>query len=168
MIVKRGVLRIIGRLHYGLRGWRDAWVEALDEKFLHDIDLTSTEGKELTEGHIVIVEITSYPGFHRRPQGHIVETLGASSDEPGMDINIVIHKHDLPHVFPDEVLAEAVLVEYQDGMVIITINRPGQRNAVNRAVSYGVCAAVDQLDANHVLDMNLILASVRHEFHCYE
>ena len=107
MIVKRGTLRIIGRLHFGLRGWRDAWVESLDEKFLHDIDLTTTEGKELAEGHIVIVEITGYPGFHRRPQGHIVETLGASSDEPGMDINIVIHKHDLPHVFPDEVLAEA-------------------------------------------------------------
>ncbi len=107
MIVKRGVLRIIGRLHFGLRGWRDAWVESLDEKFLHDIDLTTTEGKELNDGHIVIVEITSYPGFQRHPQGHIVEALGANSDELGMDINIVIHKHDLPHVFPDEVLAEA-------------------------------------------------------------
>ncbi len=107
MIVKRGILRIIGRLHFVLRGWRDAWVESLDEKFLHDIDLTSTEGKELNDGHIVIVEITSYPGFQRHPSGHIVEALGANSDEPGMDINIVIHKHDLPHVFPDEVLAEA-------------------------------------------------------------
>ncbi|NOT60274.1 MAG: ribonuclease R [Acidobacteria bacterium] len=107
MIVKRGVLRIIGRLHFGLRGWRDAWVESLDEKFLHDIDLTTTEGKELNDGHIVIVEITSYPGFQRHPQGHIVEALGANSDEMGMDINIVIHKHDLPHIFPDEVLAEA-------------------------------------------------------------
>ncbi len=115
MIVKRGVLRIIGRLHFGLPNrserWRDAWVESLDEKFLHDIDLTTTEGKELnanlSDGYIVIVEITSYPGFQRHPQGHIVEALGANSDEMGMDINIVIHKHDLPHVFPDEVLAEA-------------------------------------------------------------
>lgn len=40
-----------------------------------------------------------------------------------------------------------VLVEHQDGLVIITINRPEAKNAVNRAVSYGVCAAVDELDA---------------------
>ena len=104
LIIKRGTLRIIGRLHHG---FRDAWVESLDEKFLHDIELQGKDGRELSEGSIVMVEVTSYPGSHRNPQGHLVETLGANSDEPGMDINIVIHKHDLPHVFPDEVLAEA-------------------------------------------------------------
>ena len=56
----------------------------------------------------------------------------------------------------NEVLAEEVLVEYQDGMVIITINRPAQRNAINRAVSYGVCAAVDQLDARDDLRVGIL------------
>jgi enoyl-CoA hydratase len=32
--------------------------------------------------------------------------------------------------------------------VIITINRPDQMNAVNRAVSYGVCEALDEMDRN--------------------
>ncbi len=41
-----------------------------------------------------------------------------------------------------------VLVEHEAGLVIVTINRPHARNAVNRAVSYGVCAAIDELDAN--------------------
>ena len=41
-----------------------------------------------------------------------------------------------------------VLVEHLDGMVIVTINRPAQRNAVNRAVSYGVCEALDEMDRN--------------------
>ena len=41
-----------------------------------------------------------------------------------------------------------VLVEHIDGMVIVTINRPAQRNAVNRAVSYGVCEALDEMDRN--------------------
>jgi enoyl-CoA hydratase len=41
-----------------------------------------------------------------------------------------------------------VLVEHEDGLVIITINRPAQRNAVNRAVSYGVCEAIDEMDRN--------------------
>ena len=39
-----------------------------------------------------------------------------------------------------------VLVEHIDGMVVVTINRPQVRNAVNRAVSYGVCEAFDEMD----------------------
>jgi enoyl-CoA hydratase len=49
-----------------------------------------------------------------------------------------------------------VLVEHEDGMVIITINRPEVRNAVNRAVSYGVCAAVDELDARDDLRVGIL------------
>ena len=49
-----------------------------------------------------------------------------------------------------------VLVEHEDGMVIITINRPQARNAVNRAVSYGVCAAVDELDARDDLRVGIL------------
>ena len=44
-------------------------------------------------------------------------------------------------------MTQEVLVEHEDGMVVITINRPDQKNAVNRAVSYGVCAAIDEMDA---------------------
>jgi enoyl-CoA hydratase/carnithine racemase len=43
--------------------------------------------------------------------------------------------------------SDKVLVEIDDGLMTITINRPEVRNAVDRAVSYGVCAAVDELDA---------------------
>jgi len=49
-----------------------------------------------------------------------------------------------------------VLVEYQDAIAIITINRPEARNAVNRAVSYGVCAAVDELDARDDLRVGIL------------
>lgn len=49
-----------------------------------------------------------------------------------------------------------VLVAYDDGIVVITINRPNQRNAVNRAVSYGVCAAVDELDARDDLRVGIM------------
>lgn len=49
-----------------------------------------------------------------------------------------------------------VIVEYEDGLVIITINRPEAKNAVNRAVSYGVCAAVDELDARDDLRVGIL------------
>lgn len=49
-----------------------------------------------------------------------------------------------------------VLVEHENGIAIITINRPEARNAVNRAVSYGVCAAVDELDARDDLRVGIL------------
>ena len=49
-----------------------------------------------------------------------------------------------------------VLVEVDEGLMIITINRPQMRNAVNRAVSYGVCAAVDELDARDDLRVGIL------------
>jgi enoyl-CoA hydratase len=49
-----------------------------------------------------------------------------------------------------------VLVEHEDGLVIITINRPEAKNAVNRDVSYGVCAAVDELDARDDLRVGIL------------
>lgn len=113
MLLKRGQLRIVGRLHHG---FRESWVESLDEKFPFDIEIGGGEAVELEDDWIVLVEITGYPsgsmkrsGVHHRqnPRGRIVEKLGATSGEPGMDINIVIYKHDLPHIFPPEVLDEA-------------------------------------------------------------
>lgn len=53
-------------------------------------------------------------------------------------------------------MSNEVLVEHIDGLVIITINRPDQRNAVNRAVSYGVCDAVDELDRNPDLRVGIL------------
>ena len=49
-----------------------------------------------------------------------------------------------------------VLVDYEEGLMIITINRPEAKNAVNRAVSYGVCAAVDELDARDDLRVGIL------------
>lgn len=53
-------------------------------------------------------------------------------------------------------MTEEVLVRDEDGVRIITINRPEVRNAVNRAVSYGVCAAVDELDAREDLQVGIL------------
>ena len=49
-----------------------------------------------------------------------------------------------------------VLVEHDNGLVIVTINRPAQRNAVNRAVSYGVCEALDEMDRRSDLHVGIL------------
>jgi enoyl-CoA hydratase len=43
---------------------------------------------------------------------------------------------------------EPVLTERRDGVLVITLNRPDARNAVNRALAEGVAAALDALDAD--------------------
>ncbi|HMH93791.1 MAG TPA: crotonase/enoyl-CoA hydratase family protein [Streptosporangiaceae bacterium] len=42
--------------------------------------------------------------------------------------------------------AEPVLTQVQDGVAVITINRPQARNAVNGAVARGIAAAADEFD----------------------
>ncbi|HEY3733072.1 MAG TPA: crotonase/enoyl-CoA hydratase family protein [Streptosporangiaceae bacterium] len=44
-------------------------------------------------------------------------------------------------------MADEVLIETDGGIAVITINRPEARNAVNGAVSAGIAAAIDDLDA---------------------
>ena len=44
-------------------------------------------------------------------------------------------------------MSDAVLTEVEDGVAVITINRPEARNAVNGAVARGIAAALDEFDA---------------------
>ena len=58
------------------------------------------------DGAVVNVEITRYPKGGLAPAGRVIEILGRPG-EIGVDVEIIIRKHHLPHVFPEEVLAEA-------------------------------------------------------------
>ncbi|MQA13213.1 MAG: crotonase/enoyl-CoA hydratase family protein [Pseudonocardiaceae bacterium] len=44
-------------------------------------------------------------------------------------------------------MSDSVLTEFDDGVMVITINRPEARNAVDRAVAEAIAAAVDELEA---------------------
>ena len=50
----------------------------------------------------------------------------------------------------------AVLIERRDRILIVTLNRPDQRNAVNAAVAQGVGAAMDELDADPELGVGVL------------
>src|SRR5947209_8561675 len=49
-----------------------------------------------------------------------------------------------------------VLTERRDRVLIITLNRPDQRNAVNAAVAAGVAAALDELDGDASLSVGVL------------
>jgi enoyl-CoA hydratase len=50
----------------------------------------------------------------------------------------------------------AVLTEHRDRVLVITLNRPDQRNAVNAAVAQGIAAALDELDATRELSIGVM------------
>lgn len=49
-----------------------------------------------------------------------------------------------------------VIVETDGPLIVITINRPEVRNAVDREVAYGVCEAVDRLDQHDDLRVGIL------------
>ncbi len=84
------------------------------------------------EGLIVDVEITSWPTPTKPPIGRVIEVLG-DPDDFGVDVEMMIRKHQLPRIFPENVLAEARSVAHLDkeevarrrdfrGLPIVTID----------------------------------------------
>ncbi|RVW03116.1 crotonase/enoyl-CoA hydratase family protein [Rhodococcus xishaensis] len=53
-------------------------------------------------------------------------------------------------------MSDEVLVERRDRVLLITINRPDARNAINGAVSRGLAAAVDELDSDDGLSLGIL------------
>ena len=74
--------------------------------------ITAETGSGL-EGMVVDVEITDWPTPSRAARGRVIEVLGRE-DDFGVDVEIVIRKHHLPHVFPAKVLDEARAVAHLD------------------------------------------------------
>lgn len=50
----------------------------------------------------------------------------------------------------------AVLTERRDRVLLVTLNRPDQRNAVNAALAAGVAAALDELDSDPALTLGVL------------
>lgn len=49
-----------------------------------------------------------------------------------------------------------VLTERRDGVLLITLNRPDARNAVNLALAQGIAAALDELDGDESLSVGVL------------
>jgi ribonuclease R len=65
---------------------------------------------ENLEGVVVDVEITDWQTATQNPRGRVVEILGYE-DDFGVDVEVIIRKFHLPHIFPPDVLDEAQRAE---------------------------------------------------------
>ena len=98
-ILQRANTRVVGRL-VEARGI--ALVVPENKRINQDILVEPGVKHKAKPGQVVIIEIIKQPDRHAQPIGRIVEVLGNYAD-PGMEIEIALRKHDLPHVFPPEV-----------------------------------------------------------------
>ena len=64
------------------------------------------------DGAVVNVELTRFPKGGLAPAGRVIEILGRPG-EIGVDVEIIIRKHHLPNIFPDEVQQEARATQAQ-------------------------------------------------------
>ena len=98
-IVERGNQTVVGRyftesnLHF---------VVPDDQRIGQDIFVLQEHTAGAEPGQVVSVKITKHPTKHFQPIGEIVEVLGDYL-APGMEIEIAIRKHQLPHQWPDNV-----------------------------------------------------------------
>jgi ribonuclease R len=99
----RNTSQLVGRL---LIEAGAAFVEPSNQRITQDILIPPAEIGEAKSGQMVVVAITSQPTLQMRPIGKIVEILGDHM-APGMEIDVAIRNHDLPHIWSDAVLKEA-------------------------------------------------------------
>jgi ribonuclease R len=95
-VLERANQRVVGRLfiEHGV-----AFVIAENKRISQDILITPDSLDGAREGQVVVAEIIEQPTKNAEPIGRVVEILGNYAD-PGMEIEIALRKHDLPHEWP--------------------------------------------------------------------
>jgi ribonuclease R len=102
------VLEHVNRFIVG-RYYREGGVGFLiaeNRRINQDILVPTEHAGAAQSGQVVMVEILTQPGAHNEAVGRVTEVLGSYTD-PGMEIEIALRKHDLPHVFPPDVENQA-------------------------------------------------------------
>ena len=72
-------------------------------RFYSDIFIPLERSKGAVSGHKVVVEITSYGGKGKNPEGKVIEILGHIND-PGTDILSIVRAYDLPVEFSEKIM----------------------------------------------------------------
>ena len=99
-VLERANQKIVGRLfiEQGV-----AFVIAENKRISQDILMMPDSLKGAKAGQVVVAEIVEQPSKNAEPIGRVLEILGNYAD-PGMEIEIALRKHDLPHEFSKQLL----------------------------------------------------------------
>jgi len=102
-VLERRTQKLVGRV---IQASGVTIVAAEDKRINLDILIPYHLDMNAKTGQVVMVELTEQPAAHAQPMGKIVEILGNYADS-GMEIEIALRKHNLPHEFSAEAIALA-------------------------------------------------------------
>jgi len=102
-VIEHNTHEIVGRLlsESGL-----LLVQPTNTRISQDILIPADAANDAKPGQMVVIEITTQPSLTTRPVGKVKEVMGDHM-APGMEIDVAIRNHELPHEWPEEVLQEA-------------------------------------------------------------
>lgn len=102
-VIQRNTHELVGRL---IIESGNAFLQPSNQRIAQDIFIPIDKNMETLNGQIVVVKIIEQPTATMHAVGNIVEVLGEHM-APGMEIDVAIRNHDLPHEWPNKVLQEA-------------------------------------------------------------
>ena len=94
-VLERSTKNLVGRV---VQGQGVTIVAAEDKRINQDILIPYHLDMGAKPGQVVMVELTEQPSAHAHPMGKVVQILGNYADS-GMEIEIALRKHKLPHQF---------------------------------------------------------------------
>lgn len=108
-VLERKTLRLVGRFQEsdGI-----ASVAPDDRRLQHDVLIPPHARGAARAGQIVVCEVTQPPAPNRLPLGRILTVLGESLT-PSLAVEMAIHSHNIPNVWPQAVLEQAANVPLQ-------------------------------------------------------
>lgn len=102
-VLSHGLKRLVGvyesSKNYG-------FVVPDNQKFGQDVFISKEHTKGAVAGHKVVVELISFGGKGKNPEGKVVEILGHMND-PGTDILSIVKDYELPTEFSEKVMRQA-------------------------------------------------------------
>ena len=94
---------VVGRLYED----RGIWFLVAENKRINQDILVPPDLKDDAQaGQVVVAELIEQPSTHREPLARVVRVLGRYTD-PGMEIEIALSKHALPHEFSAQAKRQA-------------------------------------------------------------
>ncbi|WP_330948354.1 ribonuclease R [Thermomonas sp. LB-4] len=105
-VLERRLSRLLGRYveELGI-----AYVVPDDKRIQRNLLIPQDARNGAKAGQLVVAEITTPQDAHRPPIGKVLAVLGDKLTA-SQAVEAAIHGHDIPHVFPPEVLAQATAV----------------------------------------------------------
>src|SRR5437870_5465363 len=94
-VLERANREVVGRL-YEERGIH--YLVAENKRISQDILVPPDMRGNAKPGQVVVAELIEQPSAHREAMARVTQVLGNYTD-PGMEIEIALRKHDLPHEF---------------------------------------------------------------------